>query len=144
MNRCPTSTMTVGSITVFMGEEGHWQVSSPPNTYSLISADDFLRTLILLEQPLQRVEAILGPDFPYVQSITAGLQCESDYWTGLALGWVADSPSDVYGKVREHLLRASKSRRLSQKNRHSASRLINQQAKRQADAGEVPQTKSSG
>lgn len=125
-----------------MGKQGQWQVSSPPNTYGLINADDFVRTLILLEQPLAKVEAMLGPDFPYIQSITAGLQCESDYWTGLALEWVADSPHDVYRGVRDHLHKVSKSRSLSQKNRHAAFLLIRQHAKRQADAGDAAQTGS--
>lgn len=135
-------TVTAGNTTVFMGEEGHWRVSSPLNTYSLISADDFVRALILLEQPLRDVEAILGPDFPYIQTITAGLQCESDYWTALALGWVADSPSDAYDKVRDHLRTVSMSSSLSQKNRQAAFRLIRQRDGQATDSGIAPQAES--
>jgi hypothetical protein len=130
--------MTVGNTTIFMDKEGQWQVSSPPSTHSPISTDDFVRTLILLEQPLKEVEAMLGPDFPYMQCIMAGLRRESDYWTGLALGWVADSPSDVYGQVRDHLHKVAISRRLSQKNRHSAFRLIRQRAGLRANPEDAP------
>lgn len=138
MNDCPSRTMTIGSITIFMGKEGQWQVSSPPSTYSPISTDDYVRTLILLEQPLKEVEAMLGPDFPYMQCITAGLQRESDYWTGLALGWLAGFPNNVRGEVRDQLHKVAKSRRLSQKNRHAAFRLIRQRAGLRADPEDAP------
>lgn len=130
MNHSPSRSVTLGNTTVFMGKEGQWKIGSLSHTYNLISADDFVRALILLEQPLRAVEEILGPDFPYMQIVTAGLNAESDYWTALALEWVANSPSDAYDKVRDHLHKISTSRSLSQKNRHAAFRLIKQHARR--------------
>lgn len=53
---------------------------------------------------------------------------------------VTDSPNDVYGRVRDHLPKVPKSRNVPQKNRHAAFLLMRQHARRQADAGDAPQT----
>lgn len=86
---------------------------------------DTRNLLLHLEQPLQ---AYSGPT-PIVQVVMAGLEYEtSDYWPGLAVGWL-EQGAPVDDNVIQALTRMAGKKHFSQRVRHRTAAVLRQHSR---------------
>lgn len=126
--RCGETYRNMGLI-----EGGIWVVEESSGLRILDETRSFMRVIILLEQPMDKVrdeltdffsrlkvDVDVDAVFPLVDVIRAGFEFGSEYWAELAFKWYEKLPSEDKVLLKGSLLTISDAKWASQKLRHKA------------------------
>ena len=113
--------------------KGLWEIKSKSGNYLLEDTESFHRAINLLEKSVseikemfmqhkdiseQRINTLLS------ELVLAGLKSKSDYWAGLALGWLSEIECEKKDILLDELYIVTKEKWANQKNRQVADREI--------------------
>ncbi|MBA4496475.1 hypothetical protein ACFO25_10480 [Paenactinomyces guangxiensis] len=128
--RCGETHRNMGLI-----EDGTWVVEESPGLRLLNKTRSFMRVVVLLEQPMDKVrdeikeffsqfkiDLDIDLVFPFVDVTRAGFEFGTEYWAELAFKWYEKLPPKDKALLKASLLTISDVKWASQKLRHKAKR----------------------